>query len=193
MRNVKFTHPLNVASMSRSVPRETQTADRLSFYDTVRSDDLETLPNLCNVRATNALIAATKTADDVATASTRHNDLNRLRNSPPAVLLRESYRVDGKFKKRTLLNLTDWPPNLVEGFRALLKSGAALPPSQDAPCRGSARHAAEIGLDHLLGLVGSASNRCRDLIVAMIGARLIAPAFKTGHFSGRSRRKMRSP
>jgi hypothetical protein len=38
----------------------------------------------------------------------------------------ESYRVDGKVKKRTLLNLTDWPPDLVEGFRALLKGGTAL-------------------------------------------------------------------
>src|ERR1700739_228059 len=54
------------------------------------------------------------------------------RNSPPAILLRESYRVDGKVKKRTLLNLTDWPPDLVEGFRALLKGGIALPPGQDA-------------------------------------------------------------
>ena len=43
------------------------------------------------------------------------------RNSPPAILLRESYREDGKIKKRTLLNLTDWPTELVEGFRTLLK------------------------------------------------------------------------
>ena len=31
------------------------------------------------------------------------------RNSPPAILLREAYREDGKVKKRTLANLTDWP------------------------------------------------------------------------------------
>src|SRR5215204_181636 len=43
------------------------------------------------------------------------------RNSPPAILLRESYRVDGKVKKRTLLNLSDWSPSLIEGLRALLK------------------------------------------------------------------------
>ena len=54
------------------------------------------------------------------------------RNSPPAILLRESYRVDGKVKKRTLLNITDWSPDLIEGFRALLKGGTALPPGQDA-------------------------------------------------------------
>ena len=31
------------------------------------------------------------------------------RGSPPAILLRESYREAGKVKKRTLLNLSDWP------------------------------------------------------------------------------------
>jgi hypothetical protein len=31
------------------------------------------------------------------------------RDSPPAILLRESYREAGKVKKRTLLNLSDWP------------------------------------------------------------------------------------
>src|SRR3974377_1595158 len=53
------------------------------------------------------------------------------RNSPPAVLLRESYREGGKIKKRTLLNLTGWPPEQVEGFRIVLKGGTALPPGQD--------------------------------------------------------------
>jgi hypothetical protein len=54
------------------------------------------------------------------------------RNSPPAILLRESYRVDGRVKKRTLLNLSDWPADLIEGFRVLLKGGTALPPGQNA-------------------------------------------------------------
>src|SRR6201982_3726419 len=110
------------------------------------------------------------------------------RNSPPAILLRESYRVDGKVKKRTLLNLTDWPPDLVEGFRALLTGGTALPPRQDAivikrslpyghvaAVLGMLR---KIGLDRLLGPVGNAANRCRDLVVAMIVARLITPLSK---------------
>lgn len=110
------------------------------------------------------------------------------RNSPPAILLRESYRVDGKVKKRTLLNLTDWPPDLVEGFRALLKGGTALPPGQDAiVIKRSLPHGhvaavlgmlRKIGLDRLLGPVGNAANRCRDLVVAMIVARLIAPLSK---------------
>jgi hypothetical protein len=64
-----------------------------------------------------------------------------------------------------LPNLTDWPPNLIEGFRALLKGGPALPPGQDAiVIKRSLPHGhvaavlgtlRKIGLDRLLGPVGS--------------------------------------
>jgi hypothetical protein len=37
------------------------------------------------------------------------------RNSPPAILLRESFRQDGKVCKRTLCNLSGWSPAHVEG------------------------------------------------------------------------------
>jgi hypothetical protein len=43
------------------------------------------------------------------------------RNSPPAVLLRESYREDGKVKKRTLANLSRLPGELIDAVRAALK------------------------------------------------------------------------
>ena len=38
------------------------------------------------------------------------------RGSPPAVLLRESYRDEGKVKTRTLANLSHWPEHKVETF-----------------------------------------------------------------------------
>src|SRR3970040_788581 len=41
------------------------------------------------------------------------------RTSPPAILLRESYREDGKVKNRTLSNLSDWPPAKLEALRAV--------------------------------------------------------------------------
>src|SRR6266851_1064384 len=107
------------------------------------------------------------------------------RNSPPAVLLRESYRDGAKIKKRTLVNLSDWPGELVEGLRTLLKGGTAMPADQQsiivrrslphghvAAVLGTLRH---IGLDRILGPAG---NRPRDLVIAMIVARLIAPASK---------------
>lgn len=43
------------------------------------------------------------------------------RQSPPAILLRESYREDGKVKSRTLANLTHWKPERIEALRRALK------------------------------------------------------------------------
>ena len=48
------------------------------------------------------------------------------RHSPPATLLRESYREAGKVRKRTLANLSKWPRVVVEGLRILLKGGTAV-------------------------------------------------------------------
>src|SRR3974390_2282485 len=48
------------------------------------------------------------------------------RNSPPAILLRESYRDGAKIKKRTIANLSDWPTELVEGLRTLHELYAAI-------------------------------------------------------------------
>jgi Transposase DDE domain len=107
------------------------------------------------------------------------------RSSPPAILLRESYREHGKVKKRTLCNLTDWPTALVEGFKALLKGGAVVPPGQDAiRLRRTLPHghvAAVLGSLRTLGLdrlIERRPSRTRDLVIAMIVARLIAPAAK---------------
>jgi hypothetical protein len=43
------------------------------------------------------------------------------RNSPPAVLLRESYRQKGQVRKRTLANLSHWDPARVEALRRALR------------------------------------------------------------------------
>ena len=51
------------------------------------------------------------------------------RSSPPAILLRESYREGGKVRKRTLLNLSDWPADLITGFRPLLNPTSPPPAS----------------------------------------------------------------
>src|SRR5882757_9721742 len=107
------------------------------------------------------------------------------RDSPPAILLRESYREAGKVKKRTLLNLSDWPHERIAGFKALLKGGTVIPQDQDAiaiirslphghvdAALGTAR---KIGLDRLLGPDG---NRCRDLILALVVSRILDPGSK---------------
>jgi transposase len=107
------------------------------------------------------------------------------RNSPPAILLRESYRHEGKVRKRTLCNLSDWSPAHVEGLRGVLKGGTVIPAEQDAftvtrslphghvaAALGTAR---KIGLDRILGPDG---NRCRDLVLAMLVGRVLDPVSK---------------
>ena len=107
------------------------------------------------------------------------------RNSPPAVLLRESYREGGKVRKRTLANLSKWPDELVEGFRILLKGGVALP-SVDAAfeivrSRPHGHVAAVLGTLRRLGLeklLDRRPSRERALAAAMIAARILDPRSK---------------
>src|ERR1700745_4289697 len=107
------------------------------------------------------------------------------RNSPPAILLRESDRHAGKVRKRTRCNLSDWSPAHIEGLRGVLKGGTVIPAEQDAititrslphghvaAALGTAR---KIGLDRMLGPDG---NRCRDLILALLVGRLLEPSSK---------------
>jgi len=107
------------------------------------------------------------------------------RNSPPAILLRESYREDGKVRKRTLCNLSDWPKAHIEGLRGVLKGGTVIAAEREAfTITRSLPHghvgaalgtAYRIGLDRILGPDG---NRCRDLVLAMIVGRILDPASK---------------
>jgi hypothetical protein len=107
------------------------------------------------------------------------------RNSPPAILLRESYREHGRVRKRTLCNLSDWPAAHIEGLRGVLKGGTVIAAERDAftvtrtlphghvaAVLGTAR---KIGLDRILGPDG---DRCRDLILALLVSRLLDPASK---------------
>ncbi len=107
------------------------------------------------------------------------------RNSPPAILLRESYRDNGKVRKRTLCNLSDWPVAHIEGLRGVLKGGTVIAAERDAfsvtrtlphghvaAALGTAR---KIGLDRILGPDG---DRCRDLVLALLVSRILDPASK---------------
>ena len=105
--------------------------------------------------------------------------------SPPAVLLRESYREDGKVKKRTLANLSKWPDDLVGGLRILLKGGVALPSLGDAfeilRSRPHGHVAAVLGCARKLGLeqlLDRRVSRERALAAAMILARILEPRSK---------------
>ena len=108
------------------------------------------------------------------------------RGSPPAILLRESYREAGKVKNRTLANLSSWPEAKVEALARVLKGqpppaadldGAfeitrSLPHGHVAAVLGTAR---QLGLEELIDPVPS---RQRDLVMAMAVAQVIAPDSK---------------
>jgi len=77
------------------------------------------------------------------------------RYSPPAVLLRESYRDGGKVKSRTLANLSGWPDTKVEALRRVLKGELAVPGKGEAQIERSLPHghvAAVLGMAQKLKL-----------------------------------------
>ena len=108
------------------------------------------------------------------------------RGSPPAILLRESYREAGKVKNRTLANLSAWPEAKVEALARVLKGqpppaadldGAfeitrSLPHGHVAAVLGTLR---DLGLEELIDPVPS---RQRDLVTAMAVAQVIDPGSK---------------
>lgn len=106
------------------------------------------------------------------------------RSSPPAVLLRESFREDGKVKTRTLANLTDWPEAKVEALRRVLRGETlvvagdrlaierSLPHGHVVAVLGTLRR---IGLDRLLP---RRPERLAPLALALIAARVVEPAAK---------------
>jgi len=113
------------------------------------------------------------------------------RDSPPAVLLRESYRDEhGRSQKRTLANLSKLPRDVIDGLKALLKGGTvigtgdleierSLPHGHVAAALAMIR---KVALDRLILSTAKdpTSRRYSDLVVAMMVDRLIAPRSKLG-------------
>ena len=106
------------------------------------------------------------------------------RNSPPAILLREGRREGDKVHKRTLANLSNWPPQKIEALRRLLHDELLVSPNDLFQTQQTLPHGhveavlttiRKLGLDSIL-----AAKRCRerDLVVAMIAERLIHPCSK---------------
>jgi hypothetical protein len=107
------------------------------------------------------------------------------RNSPPAILLRESYREDGKVRKRTLANLSCLPEEVIEGLKVLLRGGVAVPSADEVfVVERSLPHgnvAAVLGSARGCGAVSwfsAAPAELRPVLLALLVARVIAPASK---------------
>jgi transposase len=108
------------------------------------------------------------------------------RNSPPAILLREIYREAGQVKTRTLANLSKVPPDVVALMQRALKGEelVALDAAFEIVEDGSPAHghvAAVLTAMRHLGfskLIASRPSRERDLVVALVAARILEPQSK---------------
>jgi hypothetical protein len=106
------------------------------------------------------------------------------RDSPPAVLLRESYREGDKVKNRTIANLSKWPAEKVEALRAVLRGDPLVPAGDGLEIVRAMPHghvAAALGMMRRIGLdrlLPAGPKRKRDLALALIVARLIDPGSK---------------
>jgi hypothetical protein len=106
------------------------------------------------------------------------------RNSPPAVLLRESVREGKKTRKRTLANLSHWPEEQIAALRRVLKAETLVGPSDALEITRSLPHghvAAVLGTMRRLGvaeLIELKASRNRDLVLAMIASRILDPRSK---------------
>ena len=109
------------------------------------------------------------------------------RNSPPAVLRPDSYREGDQVKKRTLANLSKLPDDIIDNLKLALK-GATLSMNEGIPNHfeviRSLPHGhvmailetiKKLGLDKI---ISEKSSRIRNLVVAMIVARIINPKSK---------------
>jgi hypothetical protein len=101
-----------------------------------------------------------------------------------AHLLRQSYREGGKVKNRTLANLSALPLPAIEAIRRSLAGEVLVPAGEALHIERSRPHghvAAVVGSARQLGLaelVDEQPSRQRDLVMAMVVGRVLAPASK---------------
>jgi hypothetical protein len=106
------------------------------------------------------------------------------RGSPPTVLLRESYREGTKVRKRTLANLSDLSHEQIQAIRATLRGEGLRPVAQSLEITASRAHghvqAVALAMQRLglAALLGSKPARERELVLAMVAARIVAPHTK---------------
>ena len=119
------------------------------------------------------------------------------RNSPPAILLRESYRENGKVRKRTLANLSKCPAHAIDALKAALKGESSAPDSSshsgcgvNVPLNEQFEIAASLPHGHVAAVLGTIKklglarlvDRCdsreRKIALALVAARILFPDSK---------------
>ena len=113
-----------------------------------------------------------------------HIDVVPNRGARPAYLLRESYREGARVRKRTLANLSSLSEAQILAIRAVLRGEPVSPVAEQFEAIASRAHGhvqavrlaiQRLGVDSLLAARPCAE---RDLVRAMVAARIIAPHTK---------------
>ena len=106
------------------------------------------------------------------------------RTSPPAILLRESYRDNGKVKTRTLANLSKLPESVIDLIQRALKGESFSTLDNSVEIINSLHHghvSAVLTTMKRLGipdLLAARSSRMRRLVLALIASRILQPESK---------------
>ncbi len=106
------------------------------------------------------------------------------RNSPPAVLLRESFRDGGKVRKRTIANLSGLDDHQIAGLRLVLKGKRVAAVEDVFDVIASRHHGHALAVVSAIKrlkvdkLLGAKPCRERQLVLAMIAARVLDPRSK---------------
>ena len=113
-----------------------------------------------------------------------HIDVIPNRKSRPAYLLRETFREGNKVRKRTVANLSALTDEQIHALRAILKGEQLYPAETLFNVIGSRAHghveAVRTAMTKLrMGpLLDTAPSRERDLVLAMLAARILSPRTK---------------
>ncbi len=106
------------------------------------------------------------------------------RGKRPTVLLRESYRDEGKVRNRTLANLTHLPSHILDVVKRAAKNETLVNAADAFQVTRSRHHGhadavltamSRLGLDRL---IAAEPSRQRDLVMGMIASRILAPKSK---------------
>jgi len=107
------------------------------------------------------------------------------RNSPPCILVRESYRQDDKVHKRTLANITHLSDEVIDGIAKLLKGGQIIEDCEDEfhiiRSLPYGHVFATLSVINQIGLKSMISSRdCKELhlVIALIISRIVNPGSK---------------
>ena len=113
-----------------------------------------------------------------------HIDVVPNRGSRPAYLLRESYREGTHVHKRTLANLSSLSDDQIHAIRAVLRGESLAPAADRFEVISSRAHghvqAVDVAIQRLgfARLLAARGSRERDLVLAMVAARIVAPQTK---------------